>query len=117
MALYARIKQYLNPPAPFMEASIFVHLMRHGEAYHNLGHSIDQINEQSYAIPDPPLTDEGIKQAKGARERMAERCAVPNIVLVSPLARTIETTLHVFPVVTILMAAEIRNPKSLPMTI
>ncbi|KAB8303335.1 hypothetical protein EYC80_004768 [Monilinia laxa] len=98
MALYARIKQYFDPPAPVMEARIFVHLMRHGQAYHNLGHSIDQTNVQSYAIPDPPLTDEGIKQAKAARERMAERCAVPNLVLTSPLARTIETTLHVFPV-------------------
>ncbi|KAA8574048.1 hypothetical protein MFRU_001g01310 [Monilinia fructicola] len=99
MALYARIKQYLDPPAPVMEARVFVHLMRHGEAYHNLGHSNDQINVQSYAIPDPSLTDEGIKQAKAARERMAERCAVPDLVLTSPLARTIETTLHIFPVV------------------
>ncbi|ESZ92922.1 hypothetical protein SBOR_6695 [Sclerotinia borealis F-4128] len=100
MALYERIKRHFASPAPGLETRVFVHLMRHGEAYHKLGHVHGQVNPQSYAIPDPFLTDEGNEQAKSAREYMAERCPVPHIVLTSPLARTVETALHVFPTTT-----------------
>ncbi|KAF7872565.1 hypothetical protein EAF04_003486 [Stromatinia cepivora] len=98
MVLCSSIKQYFAPAAPKLKTRIFVHLMRHGEAYHNLGHLDGQINLQSYDIPDPRLTDEGIRQARSATKKMAKRCPVPNIVLTSPLTRTLETTLHVFPI-------------------
>ncbi|QSZ33816.1 hypothetical protein DSL72_005388 [Monilinia vaccinii-corymbosi] len=98
MAVRDRIKSYLVPQVPEIETRIFVHLMRHGEAYHNLGHFHDRTNKQSFAIPDPSLTKEGIKQVKAAKGQMSKRCPAPNIVLISPLTRTIETALHVFPI-------------------
>ncbi|CAD6453787.1 f6d15931-3385-4669-a62b-4f1c6961c0f8 [Sclerotinia trifoliorum] len=97
MVLSSRIKQCFAPTAPKREIKIIVHLMRHGEAYHNLGHFNGKINPESYNIPDPRLTKEGLKQAKSAQKKMAKCCPVPNIVLTSPLIRTIETTLYVFP--------------------
>ncbi|EDN94098.1 predicted protein [Sclerotinia sclerotiorum 1980 UF-70] len=98
MVLSSRIKQYFAPLAPKLETKIFVHLMRHGEAYHNLGHFDGKINLESYNILDPRLTVEGLRQVGFARKEMAKRCPVPNIVLTSPLIRTVETALHVFPI-------------------
>lgn len=97
VVLCTRIKQYFASTASEPEARVFVHLMRHGEAYHNLGHTDIEINYESYDISDPLLTGQGIKQVKCARKKMAKCCPVPNLVLTSPLTRTIETALHVFP--------------------
>ncbi|KAJ8071613.1 hypothetical protein OCU04_001936 [Sclerotinia nivalis] len=98
MVLSSCIRQYFAPTAPKLETKIFVHLMRHGEAYHNLGHFNSQINLKSYDIPDPSLTEKGLKQVRSAQKEMAKRCPVPNIVLTSPLIRTVDTALHVFPI-------------------
>ncbi|KAF7956842.1 hypothetical protein EAE96_004168 [Botrytis aclada] len=97
MILCFPIKHYFGHPEPEIEPRTFIHLVRHGEAYHNLGHFHGKINPKSYDIRDPYLTCRGIEQAKFTREQMTNRCPVPNIVLTSPLLRTLETTLHIFP--------------------
>ncbi|KAM0182895.1 hypothetical protein ACHAPC_006725 [Botrytis cinerea] len=79
------------------EPRTFIHLVRHGEAYHNLGRINKKINPKSYDIQDPYLTHKGIEQAKSTRQQMTKRCPVPNLVLTSPLIRTLETSLHIFP--------------------
>ncbi|KAF7900572.1 uncharacterized protein EAF01_007874 [Botrytis porri] len=97
MVLCLPLKQYFIHTEPTPKPRTFIHLIRHGEAYHNLGHTHGKINPKSYDIPDPSLTYTGIEQAKSTREEMRKRCPVPNLVLTSPLIRTLETTLHIFP--------------------
>ncbi|TGO52773.1 hypothetical protein BCON_0135g00220 [Botryotinia convoluta] len=97
MVLCFPLKQYFGHTETDTEPRTFIHLVRHGEAYHNLGHFNGKINLNSYDIQDPYLTCKGIEQAKSTREQMTKRCPVPNLVLTSPLIRTLETTLHIFP--------------------
>ncbi|TGO28267.1 hypothetical protein BPAE_0030g00530 [Botrytis paeoniae] len=97
MVLCFPLKQYFDHTETDTESRTFIHLVRHGEAYHNLGHSNGKINPKSYDIQDPYLTFRGIEQAKSTREQMTKHCPVPNIILTSPLIRTLETTLHIFP--------------------
>ncbi|TGO78091.1 hypothetical protein BELL_0079g00100 [Botrytis elliptica] len=97
MVLCFPLKQYFGHRKTDIEPRTFIHLVRHGEAYHNLGHSNGKINPKSYDIQDPYLTCKGIEQAQSTREQMTRRCPVPNLVLTSPLTRTLETTLHIFP--------------------
>ncbi|KAF7944548.1 uncharacterized protein EAE97_005181 [Botrytis byssoidea] len=97
MVLCFPFKQYFSHTEIDTEPRTFIHLVRHGEAYHNLGHINGKINPRSYNIKDPYLTRKGIEQAKSTREQRTKCCPVPNIVLTSPLIRTLETTLHIFP--------------------
>ncbi|THV50722.1 hypothetical protein BGAL_0139g00170 [Botrytis galanthina] len=97
MVLCFPLKKYFGHTEIDTEPRTFIHLVRHGEAYHNLGHFNGKINPRSYDIQDPHLTCRGIEQAKSTREQMTKRCLIPNIVLTSPLIRTLETTLHIFP--------------------
>lgn len=94
------LKQYFGHTKTDTEPRTFIHIVRHGEAYHNLGHINQKINPKSYDIQDPHLTHKGIEQAKSTRDQMTKRCPVPNLVLTSPLIRTLETSLHIFPFAT-----------------
>ena len=61
-----------------------VHIIRHGQSLHNLEHG--------YPHRDPPLTDAGLNAAKHIRVS-----AIPDLILISPMTRTIQTALNAFP--------------------
>ncbi|KAH7149079.1 histidine phosphatase superfamily [Dactylonectria estremocensis] len=61
-----------------------IHILRHGQALHNV--------QRGYPHRDPPLTDLGTQQA-----RSVQPPAVPDLILISPMTRTIQTALLVFP--------------------
>ncbi|KAK7425090.1 hypothetical protein QQX98_000004 [Neonectria punicea] len=60
-----------------------IHILRHGQALHNV--------QRGYAHRDPPLTELGIQQAKNV-----QLPAQPDLIIVSPMTRTIQMTLLVF---------------------
>ncbi|KAK3328417.1 histidine phosphatase superfamily [Cercophora scortea] len=60
-----------------------VHILRHGQSLHNV--------DRNHQFPDPPLTDIGRSQAKAVNP-----VAAPDLIVVSPMTRTLETTLLAF---------------------
>ncbi|CAI6341913.1 unnamed protein product [Periconia digitata] len=60
-----------------------VHVIRHGEALHN----VDKRNRDR----DPPLTEAGNRATKGIK------VSTPDLVLISPMTRTIQTAMNLFP--------------------
>lgn len=61
-----------------------VHIIRHGEGLHNV--------ERGYPHRDPPLTAAG---AQAATE--IQLVTKPDLILISPMTRTIQTAMNVFP--------------------
>ena len=61
-----------------------VHIVRHGEALHNV--------QRGYPDRDPPLTKAGNASTK--RINLNVR---PDLILISPMTRTIETAMNLFP--------------------
>jgi broad specificity phosphatase PhoE len=61
-----------------------VHIIRHGEAVHNV--------ERGYPHCDPPLTEVGIRATKELVMSM-----IPDLIIISPMTRTIQTAMNVFP--------------------
>jgi broad specificity phosphatase PhoE len=61
-----------------------IHIVRHGEALHNV--------DRAYSHRDPPLTESG---AQGTRSNMLPES--PDLILVSPMTRTIQTAMNMFP--------------------
>lgn len=59
-----------------------VFLVRHAQAEHNV--------DQRYHLRDPPLTELGQRQARTLRDRLTVR---PDVVIASPLIRTLQTAL------------------------
>jgi broad specificity phosphatase PhoE len=70
--------------SPGTSASPSIHLIRHGEALHNV--------DRAYPHRDPPLT-----QAGEVATRKITLPARPDLILVSPMTRTIQTAMNVFP--------------------
>ncbi|KAL9572360.1 hypothetical protein ACKAV7_003561 [Fusarium commune] len=66
-----------------------IHLVRHGQAVHNLG-------EANNVLPDPDLTPLGEEQARGLLSKFPELANV-DLIVSSPLRRTLQTTLLAFP--------------------
>jgi broad specificity phosphatase PhoE len=66
-----------SPPA-------LVHIIRHGEALHNA--------QRGYPHPDPSLTEAGFR----ATEELASSI-YPDLIVISPMTRTIQTAMNVFP--------------------
>ncbi|KAH6605837.1 hypothetical protein Trco_004990 [Trichoderma cornu-damae] len=60
-----------------------IHILRHGQSLHNVN--------RGYPHRDPPLTEVGSQQASDVRPP-----AEPDLILVSPMTRTIQTALIVF---------------------
>ncbi|KAJ3515700.1 hypothetical protein NM208_g14933 [Fusarium decemcellulare] len=60
-----------------------IHILRHGQSLHNV--------DRGYSHPDPPLTEVGSQQASKVRLPTE-----PDLILVSPMTRTIQTALIVF---------------------
>ena len=61
-----------------------VHIIRHGQSLHNV--------ERGYPYRDPPLTNEGVNAAKEIKIS-----AIPDLIVISPMTRTIQTALNAFP--------------------
>ncbi|KAF5659332.1 histidine phosphatase clade-1 [Fusarium denticulatum] len=66
-----------------------IHFVRHGQGVHNLSHA-------NHDLPDPELTPLGEEQAKALTTRFPELANV-ELILSSPLQRTIQTALLAFP--------------------
>lgn len=87
---------------------IIVHLQRHGQGFHNLVSDClknvsnsppedERTDLHPYRLPemvDPPLTDKGREQCKSSRAKAA--ALKPEVVLVSPLCRAIQTAAITF---------------------
>lgn len=61
-----------------------VHIVRHGEALHNV--------ERGYPHCDPPLTEAG---ARATKELILS--THPDLIIISPMMRTIQTAMNMFP--------------------
>jgi hypothetical protein len=81
------IKQHDTPPA---SQSKILHLVRHGQAFNNLGH---------YDWLDPNLTDKGLDQARDLGEHWAKSDVV-EVVISSPQIRALNTTFNLLDVMT-----------------
>ena len=68
--------------------TIYVHLVRHAQGYHNL-------NTANHQLPDPDLTFLGVSQCEALRDKFAHHDAITYLVA-SPMRRTIYTCLHAF---------------------
>ncbi|KIJ45840.1 hypothetical protein M422DRAFT_226903 [Sphaerobolus stellatus SS14] len=64
------------------ERKRYIHILRHGEALHNV--------IPNYSTPDPPLTERGKQQATSVSLNFK-----PDLIICSPLTRTIETMYNV----------------------
>ncbi|KAF3908952.1 hypothetical protein ABW20_dc0100113 [Dactylellina cionopaga] len=69
-----------NSTAP----TALVHIIRHGQALHNV--------ERGYPHRDPPLTTAGHNATK-----LIEIPAIPDLIVISPTTRTIQTAMNAFP--------------------
>ncbi|KAH9882468.1 hypothetical protein J1614_000704 [Plenodomus biglobosus] len=61
-----------------------IHIMRHGESLHNI--------QRNYPHPDPPLSPRGHGATKALHLPFT-----PSLILLSPMTRTIQTALALFP--------------------
>lgn len=61
-----------------------VHIIRHGQSLHNI--------HRGYPHRDPPLTDAGHEATK-----QINLSAVPDLIVISPMTRTIQTAMNAFP--------------------
>ena len=61
-----------------------IHVIRHGQSLHNV--------ERGYPHRDAPLTEAGLEAAKEIRISV-----VPDLIVVSPMTRTIQTAVNAFP--------------------
>ncbi len=64
--------------------SPLVHIIRHGQSLHNI--------DRGYPHRDPPLTDAGHEATK-----QIKISAVPDLIVISPMTRTIQTAMNAFP--------------------
>ncbi|KAJ6457399.1 phosphoglycerate mutase-like protein [Mycena vitilis] len=73
-----------NASEPFARPDKKIHILRHGQAIHNV--------QRGYPFPDPPLTDRGLDEARATVVNFQ-----PDLIICSPMTRTIQTTLALFP--------------------
>lgn len=69
-----------------LEPTSLVHIIRHGQALHNV--------DRDYPHRDLPLTDAGLEGAKSISTNMSE---TPDLIVISPMTRAIQTALNAFP--------------------
>jgi broad specificity phosphatase PhoE len=69
-----------------------IYLIRHGQSEFNAAHALDPITDPMTF--DAHLTELGVQQAKSAREEVAD-LGIKHVVA-SPLARAIQTAMHIF---------------------
>ncbi|KAM0800703.1 histidine phosphatase superfamily [Usnea florida] len=71
-----------------------IHIIRHGQALHNI--------ERGYPYRDPPLTPAGFEGTK-----KIELPSTPDLILISPMTRTIQTALNAFPSLLLLASSSV----------
>lgn len=81
-----------TPPAP----PAHIHIIRHGEALHNV--------QRGYPDRDPPLTEVGVLTTSQIKIP-----AHPDLILISPMTRTIQTAMNIFP--------SLQNPHESPIPV
>ncbi|KAJ7766607.1 phosphoglycerate mutase-like protein [Mycena metata] len=72
------------PRLEFQEPTKKIHILRHGQAIHNV--------QRGYPLRDPPLTAQGLAEA-----RAVSLSFQPDLIICSPMTRTIQTALATFP--------------------
>ncbi|KAI1276415.1 phosphoglycerate mutase-like protein [Xylaria sp. FL0933] len=68
--------------------SPFIHIIRHAQALHNV--------HQDFSIHDPLLTERGHEQCRVAKTQLGDLSQI-EVIFSSPLRRTIQTALALFP--------------------
>jgi broad specificity phosphatase PhoE len=61
-----------------------IHIVRHGEALHNV--------QRGYPHRDPPLTEAGVQATREIKLSIS-----PDLIVISPMTRTIQTAMNMFP--------------------
>ncbi|KAL0884683.1 hypothetical protein Bca101_008664 [Brassica carinata] len=81
-----------------LESCKIIHLLRHGQALHNVEAEKDRNALLSPHLFDAPLTDHGHQQVENLRERLVSSGVLKRVELVvtSPLLRTMQTAVGVF---------------------
>ncbi|CAF2260089.1 unnamed protein product [Brassica rapa] len=81
-----------------LESCKIIHLLRHGQAMHNVAAEKDRNALLSPHLFDAPLTDHGHEQVETLRERVVSSGLLKRVELVvtSPLLRTMQTAVGVF---------------------
>ncbi|CAH8311417.1 unnamed protein product [Eruca vesicaria subsp. sativa] len=81
-----------------LESCKIIHLLRHGQAVHNVEAEKDRRLLLSPHLFDAPLTDHGHQQVENLRERVVSSGLLKRVELVvtSPLLRTMQTAVGVF---------------------
>ncbi|CAN7019831.1 unnamed protein product [Brassica rapa subsp. trilocularis] len=81
-----------------LESCKIIHLLRHGQAEHNVEAEKDRNALLSPHLFDAPLTDHGHQQVENLRERVVSSGLLKRVELVvtSPLLRTMQTAVGVF---------------------
>lgn len=75
-----------------------IHFVRHAEGHHNVAGKKDPVNGYlNYALIDAELTEEGIQQCVALRDKVQDSLSTAQLVVVSPMNRTIKTAQHCFP--------------------
>ena len=75
-----------------------IHFVRHAEGYHNVAGRKDPImGYLSEDLEDATLTAEGLEQCKRLHVGSEQKVARSQLIVVSPLNRTMQTATHCFP--------------------
>lgn len=85
----------LTQPAPFFPPQV-IHLIRHGQGYHNVAGHNDYHQYRSEAYFDSHLNELGWQQAETLGRYMRQAGTKVDVVICSPLMRTLETAVGVF---------------------
>jgi len=75
-----------------------IHIVRHGQGYHNVAGELDRANYMSWEFEDAALTDLGWQQADALHDHVVKNNILPQVelVVVSPLLRTMQTAAAVW---------------------
>jgi len=94
------------------ESAKLVHLVRHGQGIHNVEAALRGAEAyHNQALKDASLDDTGRLQASTLGQRIKEAQMQVDVILVSPLTRTLQTATEMFPdaVKAITKATQLRN--------
>jgi hypothetical protein len=80
---------------PYKHTKI-IHFIRHGQGYHNVAGEVQYKSYKSEEWFDAHLTQEGWKQATQLHAHLRAVNLCPDLVIVSPLMRALETAVAVF---------------------
>lgn len=91
-------KQYVAHRLKENSRTKIIHFVRHAEGHHNVAGKIDPLfGYRREDLEDSTLTDLGVEQCKNFREANKKSFANAQLLVVSPLRRTMQTATHCFP--------------------